>query len=51
MNLLNFHPIIGDGKLVVIEGFSDGTLTEYRSENLEKHPDGQRAQELSAKPQ
>jgi hypothetical protein len=35
---------------VVIEGFSDGTLTEYRSENLEKHPDYQRARQLPAKP-
>jgi len=37
-----------DGKLIVIEAFTNGTLTEYVSEHLDSHPDYKAARELEA---
>ena len=39
-----------DGKLIVIERFTHDTLTEYKSENLESHPEYKTALELTTNP-
>lgn len=36
-----------DGKLIVIEAFNRGQLSEYKSDNLEQHPDFEAAQLLA----
>ena len=38
-----------DRKLIVIEAFDQGRLSEYESENLEKHPDYKAAEQLLAR--
>lgn len=39
-----------EGKLIVIEAFDHGSLSEYEGENLERHPDYEVARKLAGEP-